>query len=150
MEEVGSDFEGLWKKGDRICGLIEGGGYAQYAVVHGDMVMEVPDEMDFESAAGIPEAFLTSYQLLYFYGGLRDKATQSGQTILIHAGASGIGTAAIQLAKMHNNKVIVTSSSEDKLALCKKANHNIPKTSNSILLNVFFLNFRTSSSERTT
>lgn len=120
IEEVGREFSDLWKKGDRVCGLVAGGGYAQYCVVHGDMLMEIPDNMSFEIAAGIPETFITAYQLLYFYGGLREKVTQSNQTILIHAGASGVGTAAIQLAKLYNNTVIATTSSNDKIELCKK------------------------------
>eukprot|EP01091_Cochliopodium_minus_P014367 TRINITY_DN486_c0_g2_i1.p1 TRINITY_DN486_c0_g2~~TRINITY_DN486_c0_g2_i1.p1 ORF type:complete len:512 (-),score=149.33 TRINITY_DN486_c0_g2_i1:59-1594(-) len=120
IEEVGSEFSDLWKKGDRVCGLVLGGGYAQYCVVHGDMLMEIPDNMSFELAAAIPESFITAYQLLFFYGGLRERVTQYNQTILIHAGASGVGTAAIQLAKLYDNTVIVTTSSTEKMNLCKK------------------------------
>ncbi|MDP4290875.1 MAG: alcohol dehydrogenase catalytic domain-containing protein, partial [Bacteroidota bacterium] len=82
-----------WKAGDRVMGLLSGGGYAQYVIMHEDMVMAVPDTLNLVNAAAIPEVFLTAYQSLVWLSHL-----QARETILIHAGASGVGTAAIQLA----------------------------------------------------
>ena len=81
-----------------------------------DRAIRIPDNMSFEEAAAIPEVFLTAYQTLYWLGEL-----ESEETVLIHAGASGVGTAAIQLAKkMTKAKVIVTAGSTEKLQFCKE------------------------------
>jgi len=103
-----------WKKGDRVFGLISGGGYAEKAVIHQHMAMKIPDELSFEEAAAIPEVFLTAYQAIFWLSSL-----QQNETILIHAGASGVGTAAIQLAKSLRAKVFVTAS-QPKHELCFK------------------------------
>ena len=101
--------------GTRVCGLVNLGGYAEYAVMPADRAILLPDSLDYVNAAGISEVFLTAYQTLYWLGKL-----QEGETVLIHAGASGVGTAAIQLAKqLSKAKVIVTAGSEEKLAFCK-------------------------------
>ncbi|PKR85680.1 NAD(P)H-quinone oxidoreductase [Heyndrickxia camelliae] len=101
--------------GDRVMGLVNGGGYAEYAVMPADRAMKIPDTLSFEEATGIPEVFLTAYQTLYWIGKL-----QKQETVLIHAGASGVGTAAIQLAKILSNaKVIVTAGSKRKLEFCR-------------------------------
>lgn len=110
---VGEKVNGV-QTGDRVCALLDGGGYAEYALVHEDMLISMPDEMSFEEAAAIPEVFLTAYQSLVQHMNL-----QSGETILIHAGASGVGTAAIQIAKAIGAHVIVTAS-ESKHTLCKE------------------------------
>ncbi len=94
-----------WKVGDRVCGLLAGGGYASYAVIHEEMALPVPARMDYTEAAAIPEVFLTAYQALRWLA-----ATQPGETVLIHAGASGLGTAAIQLAREMGAHSIVTAS----------------------------------------
>lgn len=103
-----------WKPGDRVFGLIPGGGYAQYAVIHEEMAMRIPDKLSFEQAAAIPEVFLTSYQALVWLAELKP-----AEYILIHAGASGVGTAAIQLAREIGAKIIITASSE-KHFICKE------------------------------
>lgn len=121
VEAVGSGVTN-WKPGDRVMGLVSGG-YAEYAVIHASRAMRIPQPLSFEEAAAIPEVFLTAYQTLFWIGKLKEK-----ETVLIHAGASGVGTAAIQLAKkVANATVIVTAGSEEKLAYCKKlgADHAI-------------------------
>lgn len=94
-----------WKVGDQVFGLLPGGGYAEFAVIHQDMALPVPDNISRVEAAAIPEVFLTAYQALFWLGKL-----QKSETVLIHAGGSGVGTAAIQLAKVLEAKIIVTAS----------------------------------------
>ncbi|MEP0860713.1 MAG: NAD(P)H-quinone oxidoreductase [Ignavibacterium sp.] len=103
-----------WKKGDKVFGLIPGGGYAQYAVIHEEMAMRIPDKLGYEEAAAIPEAFLTAFQSIVWLAELKP-----GEYILIHAGASGVGTAAIQLAREIGAKIIITASAE-KHFICKE------------------------------
>lgn len=103
-----------WKTGDKVFGLIPGGGYAQYAVIHEEMAMRIPDKLSYEEAAAIPEAFLTSYQAIVWLAELK-----AGEFILIHAAASGVGTAAIQLALEIGAKIIITASAE-KHFICKE------------------------------
>lgn len=106
--------ESSFSIGDRVMGLVNGGGYAEYAVMPTDRAIKVPDSLSFEEAAAIPEVFLTAYQTLYWLGKL-----QENETVLIHAGASGVGTAAIQLAKrVSKARVIVTAGSKRKLDFC--------------------------------
>jgi tumor protein p53-inducible protein 3 len=100
------------KVGDWVCGLIPGGGYAQYAVIDERMTFKIPSNLSFEQAAGIPEVFLTAYQAMQWLA-----KTQPNEKILVHAGASGVGTAAIQLAKLWGNACFVTASA-GKHALC--------------------------------
>lgn len=108
--------ESTFSIGDRVMGLVNGGGYAEYAVMPADRAMPIPGSFSFVEAAAIPEVFLTAYQTLFWIGKLQDR-----ESVLIHAGASGVGTAAIQLAKkLCNAKVIVTAGSQDKLDFCKK------------------------------
>ncbi|WP_156420365.1 NAD(P)H-quinone oxidoreductase [Rheinheimera sp. EpRS3] len=99
--------------GKAVFGLVPGGGYAEYALLHAGHAMAVPAGYSMAEAAATAEVFLTAYQLLCSIGNL-----QSNQRVLIHAGASGVGTAAIQLAKAIGAKVAVTASSADKLAVC--------------------------------
>ncbi len=98
--------------GDRVFGLLPGGGYARYAVLPLRMAMPVPANLSFEEAAAIPEVFLTAFQALFWLGDLRE-----GQRVLVHAGASGVGTAAIQLANVVGARAIVTASAP-KHAAC--------------------------------
>jgi tumor protein p53-inducible protein 3 len=108
--------ESTFKVGDRVLGLVNGGGYAEYAVMPMDRAIPIPDSFSFAEAAAIPEVFLTAYQTLYWIGKL-----QQGETVLIHAGASGVGTAAIQLAKQISKAtVIVTAGSAKKLDFCRE------------------------------
>ena len=102
-----------WKIGDRVMVLLAGGGYAEQVVVHENVAMPVAEAMTFEEAAAIPEAFLTAFQALRLLADVQD-----GENILIHAGASGVGTAAIQLAKAMGASVWVTASAK-KHTICK-------------------------------
>jgi tumor protein p53-inducible protein 3 len=112
VEEVGANAKG-WKKGDRVNALLPGGGYAEYVTIPVGMAMRIPNAFSFEEAAAIPEVFLTAYLNMFLLGGLSE-----GQTVLIHAGASGVGTAAIQLAKEAKAMVIITAGSTDKRNFC--------------------------------
>ena len=100
-----------WKPGDRVMGLVGGGAHAEYVVVHQDETMAVPPGMTFTDAAAIPEAFLTAWDALVTRGRL-----QAGERVLIHAVGSGVGTAAVQLAKRLGATTIGTSRSPEKLA----------------------------------
>jgi tumor protein p53-inducible protein 3 len=94
-----------WQIGDEVCGLLGGGGYAEYVCIHEELAMPVPAGLSTIEAAAIPEVFLTAYQSLCWLARL-----QAGETVLIHAGASGVGTAAIQLARAMGGQAIVTAS----------------------------------------
>ena len=97
-------------------GLVNSGGYSEYAVITANRAMLIPEPLSFTEAAAIPEVFQTAYQTLFWLGCL-----QENETVLIHAGASGVGTAAIQLAKqLKNARVIVTAGSTRKLDFCKE------------------------------
>jgi NADPH:quinone reductase-like Zn-dependent oxidoreductase len=93
IEKVGNNITG-WKQGDRVFALLPGGGYAERVSIPAGMALRIPDHFSFEEAAAIPEVFLTAYLNLFMLGGLK-----ANQTVLIHAGASGVGTAAIQLIR---------------------------------------------------
>ena len=99
--------------GDRVCALLAGGGYATEAVVHQDLALPVPDGLDLVDAAALPEALATVWSNVFMSAGLR-----AGQTLLVHGGASGIGTTAIQLARLAGARVLVTAGSAAKLAVC--------------------------------
>ncbi|MDX5435741.1 MAG: NAD(P)H-quinone oxidoreductase [Pontibacter sp.] len=103
-----------YKKGDKVFGLLPGGGYAEYAVIDEQMAMPIPENLSMEEAAAIPEVFLTAFQALMWLGKLK-----AGERVLIHAGASGVGTAGIQLARAAKAEVLVTAS-EGKLHACKE------------------------------
>eukprot|EP00891_Asterochloris_glomerata_P009055 jgi/Astpho2/9055/Aster-02714 len=104
-----------FKKGDRVMALLDGGGYAEQAVAPEGFIMHIPDRLGFEEAAGIPETFITAYLELIMLGQLK-----KGQSVLIHAGASGVGCAAIQIAKQVGATIYTTSSTKEKLDECKK------------------------------
>lgn len=113
VKEAGSKVS-RWKEGDKVFGLLSGGGYAQYAVMSEEMAMPVPENFNFIQAAALPEVFLTAYQALIWLAKL-----QKGERVLIHAGASGVGTAAIQLAK-ESGAVVFATASAPKHALCRE------------------------------
>ena len=94
-----------WKKGDLVFGLVPGGAYAEYAVIHEEMALKMLPNLSFTEAVAIPEVFLTAYQALAWLGCL-----QSGEKVLVHAGASGVGTAAIQIARALGAEVLATAS----------------------------------------
>ena len=98
-----------WKVGDQVCALVGGGGYAEKIVLPADMALPVPAGLSMAEAAAIPEAFTTSYLNLCIEGGMK-----AGDTVFIQAGASGLGMAAIQLAKTLGAKVVTTVGSEEK------------------------------------
>ncbi len=104
-----------WKAGDAVFSLLAGGGYAEQVAVHEDLVLPIPESWSFHRAAAIPEAWLTAYVNLFLEGDLK-----AGETVLVHAGASGVGTAAIQLVKSVNARVIVTTSSNRKVEACSE------------------------------
>lgn len=112
VEDTGSGVS-LYKEGDLVFGLLSGGGYAEYCTIHEEMAVPLPEGFTFEEAAAISEVFLTAYQAVIWLGEL-----QEYETILIHAGASGVGTAAIQIAKtLRHARVITTTGSEKKCSL---------------------------------
>ncbi|MDF2177575.1 NAD(P)H-quinone oxidoreductase [Aliiglaciecola sp. CAU 1673] len=113
VAELGAGVTG-WKPGDKVCALVPGGGYAELVRVKAAQLMPIPDGMSMQSAAGLPEIFLTAYGAL-----IRNGQLVAGQKVLIHAGASGVGSAAIQLCKVLGAKVAVTASSQEKLAFCQ-------------------------------
>lgn len=104
-----------FSKGDRVCGLLPGGGYAQQVVLPADLALSIPPEMSFTDAAALPEVFLTAFQAMHWLA-----AIKTGDTILIHAGASGVGTAAIQLAKLAGAAKIYVTASKSKHAFCQQ------------------------------
>lgn len=121
VEQAGAGAE--VEAGTRVMGLVNGGGYAEYAVMPADRAMIIPENLSFEEAAAIPEVFLTAYQTLFWLGQLQEK-----ETVLVHAGGSGVGTAAIQLAKQIGQaNVITTAGSKEKLDFCSSlgADHRI-------------------------
>ncbi|MBN2712744.1 MAG: NAD(P)H-quinone oxidoreductase [Planctomycetes bacterium] len=109
-----------WKIGDKVCALLGGGGYAERVVVPEGMVMSMPDGLSMEEAASLPEVFATAYLNLYLEAGMKE-----GDTVLVHAGASGLGIAAIQLAKACGAKVITTVSSDEKAKAVKNLGADI-------------------------
>ncbi|MCB0008031.1 MAG: NAD(P)H-quinone oxidoreductase [Anaerolineales bacterium] len=104
-----------WQPGDRVCALLPGGGYAEQVVVPQGMLLKLPDDWSFAQGAAVPEVWLTAFLNLFLEGGLSD-----GETVLIHAGASGVGTAAIQLARAARARAFVTAGSAAKLASCRE------------------------------
>jgi len=104
-----------FKVGQRVCALLSGGGYAERVAVPAKMLLELPAEMSFETAATIPEAWITAYLSLFLEAKL-----QPAERVLIHAGASGVGTAAIQLAVAASAQVFATAGSASKLEKCKE------------------------------
>ncbi|KAI9349266.1 NADPH:quinone reductase [Zopfochytrium polystomum] len=115
VEAFGEHAAQKYTKGDRVFGLVPGGAYAEYCVIHMDMAMPIPASLTFQQAAAIPEVWLTAYQALHWNCNI-----QKGESVLIHAGASGVGTAAIQLAaRMEAKHIIVTVGSDEKGEFCK-------------------------------
>jgi putative PIG3 family NAD(P)H quinone oxidoreductase len=114
VDRVGSKCR-RWKTGDRVFAVIPGGGCAQKAVFHESLAMPIPEALDFVQAAAIGEVFLTACQALFWLGEVKET-----ETVLIHAGASGVGTAAIQLARHYGCRVLVTAGTEEKVAACRE------------------------------
>jgi NADPH:quinone reductase len=112
----------LWAVGDRVCALLPGGGYADYAWADEGSCMAVPVGVSMLEAAALPETVMTVWTNVFERGALKH-----GEHFLVHGGASGIGTMAIQMAKAHGAKVFATAGGGQKAALCEKlgADHAI-------------------------
>jgi putative PIG3 family NAD(P)H quinone oxidoreductase len=110
---LGHEVSG-WSPGDRVCALLPGGGYASLATVHQAMLLPLPADWSYAMAAAVPEVWYTAFVNLFLEGVL-----QPGERVLIHAGASGVGTAAIQLAHHAGAHVFATAGSPEKVAGCQ-------------------------------
>ncbi|KAL4512078.1 hypothetical protein ABPG72_005080 [Tetrahymena utriculariae] len=115
LEASGYVVDGKGKELYPAVGLFSGGSYAQYAAIHKNHVFELPKGLTLEQGAAIPEAWITAYQLIKYIG-----KVQKNDYVMIYAAASGVGTAAIQLAKYFGAHAIASSSSDDKLKICKE------------------------------
>jgi NADPH2:quinone reductase len=119
--EIAGEVVGLgakvtrWKPGDKVMGLVAGGGYAQLCPVHERHALPLPANLSMIEAAAIPETFFTVWHNVFERGALK-----SGETLLVHGGSSGIGTAAIQLAKARGARVITTAGTADKCQACRR------------------------------
>jgi putative PIG3 family NAD(P)H quinone oxidoreductase len=109
---VGTGVSGV-AEGDRVMLLVEGGAYAELVRVRARQTVPVPDNIDLIDAGGIPEVFITAHDALFTRGRL-----ERGETVLVHGGGGGVGTVAIQLAKLHGCRVLVTAGSAEKLERC--------------------------------
>jgi NADPH:quinone reductase len=104
-----------WKVGDQVMALVVGGGYAQFCPVHESHALPVPSNLSMTEAAAIPETFFTVWHNVFERGALK-----AGETLLVHGGSSGIGTAAIQLANARGARVITTAGTADKCEACRR------------------------------
>ncbi len=104
-----------WRQGDQVCGLVSGGGYAEYCIVPAPQCLPLPRGVDLVHAAAIPETTFTVWTNVFERGRLA-----AGESILIHGGSSGIGTTAIQLAKARGAQVFATAGSADKCRACEQ------------------------------
>jgi NADPH2:quinone reductase len=102
-----------WKPGDKVCALINGGGYAEYAIAEETSALPIPAGLDLIHAAAVPETFFTVWHNVFERGALK-----AGEWFMVHGGASGIGTTAIQLAKAFGARVIATAGSLEKCKVC--------------------------------
>ena len=103
------------KLGDKVMALVTGGGYAEYCVVPVPQALPVPDSLSMIEAAGVPETFFTVWTNVF-----QRSRLQGGETLLIHGGASGIGTTAIQLAVARGARVFVTAGSDNRCRACEE------------------------------
>ena len=112
VEAVGSAVTTI-AVGERVFGLVGGGGYAEKAVIDARMAMPIPEGWSFVQAAAVPEVYFTAQETIFTLAGLK-----RGETVLIHAGASGVGTAGIQMARETGATVLVTAGSAEKIQRC--------------------------------
>jgi putative PIG3 family NAD(P)H quinone oxidoreductase len=119
ISAVGPGVSG-WAVGDEVCALLAGGGYAEKVAVPAGQLLPVPDGMDLITAAALPEVTATVWSNVFMIAHLRP-----GETLLVHGGASGIGTMAVQLAKAVGARVAVTAGSSEKLARCAELGADI-------------------------
>lgn len=113
VEAIG-DGVTLWKGGEKVCALVPGGGYAEFVVAHEGSTMPLPAPLSFVEAAGLPETVLTVWNNVFHMAQLKP-----GESLLIHGGASGIGTTAIQLARAWGATVYATAGTDEKCRLCE-------------------------------
>ena len=111
---IGSGVQ-TWKIGDRVFGITAGEAQAEFLLTDETLLAQIPDNLSFTDAAAVPEAFITAHDAIFTLGGLNQ-----GETLLIHAVGSGVGLAALQLAKNKGATVIGTSRTSDKLERCKE------------------------------
>jgi putative PIG3 family NAD(P)H quinone oxidoreductase len=104
-----------WKVGDKLTGLTNGGGYAQYCVIDADHCLPIPKGVSLRDAGGLPETYFTVFSNVFVVAGLK-----AGETFLVHGGAGGIGTTAIQLGKAFGAKVIATDSPDERCRICRE------------------------------
>ena len=104
-----------WQVGDQVCALTHGGGYAEYCPAPATQCLPIPKGYNLEQAAALPENYFTVWTNVFARGRL-----QPGETLLVHGGASGIGTTAVQLARARGSKVIATAGSERKVQVCRE------------------------------
>ncbi len=104
-----------WKVGDKLCALVNGGGYAEYCIAEETQALPIPAGLDMVQAGGVPETYFTVWHNVFERGGLK-----AGDWFLVHGGSSGIGTTAIQLAKAFGAKVLATAGSEEKCEAMRK------------------------------
>ena len=114
VEEVGPGVD-TCRRGDRVCALVSGGGYAESCVSPAPQCLPVPRGLDFVDAAAIPETFFTVWTNVFERGHL-----QPGESLLVHGGSSGIGTTAIQLGRAFGARVFATAGSVEKCAACER------------------------------
>ncbi len=114
VDAVGS-LVSKWKPGQRVMGLVGGGAQAAYVLIHEGLLVEIPANLDFIQAGGIPEVFMTAHDALFTQAGL-----QMGERVLIHAIGSGVGTAAVQLARATGTTTYGTSRTPAKLEAAQK------------------------------
>ena len=114
VESVGSNVT-RWHPGDEVCALLPGGGYATYAIAHEGSALRVPKGLSLTEAAALPETVFTVWANVFESGALQPR-----ETLLVHGGASGIGTTAIQMAKAHGARVLATAGDAAKVKLCEK------------------------------
>jgi len=110
----GKDVE-EWQEGDAVCALVAGGGYAEYCAAPAPQCLPVPKGLDFVQAAALPETVFTVWTNVFERGRLA-----AGETLLVHGGASGIGTTAIQMARARGVRVFATAGTREKCAACEK------------------------------
>jgi len=104
-----------WKVGDEVAALTNGGGYAEYCAVDARHCLPIPGEVSLKDAGGLPETFFTVWSNIFMGAGL-----SAGETLLVHGGAGGIGTTAIQLGKAFGAKVIATDSPDERCGICRE------------------------------
>jgi NADPH2:quinone reductase len=114
IEAVGANVA-RWREGDHVVALLPGGGYASYAIAHEGSVLPVPKGLSMTEAAALPETVFTVWTNVF-----EAAALKPGQTLLVHGGASGIGTTAIQMAKAFGARVFATAGDAEKVTLCEK------------------------------